>query len=169
MEKFNKTSVFKDLEQLNSDLLELLTNKNCTKTNVSAIMAELLEKYTPKAGGGQIQNPSYVENGVTMHYCRYLTIYRPEDEMVMSSGKSKGYSKIAISRWTKAGKDAKVLQSEALKCLLTREDNEELQNQLISRGHELNEQAEELLLNRNKPSFYQDLVESIEDESVIID
>ena len=159
MEKFNKTSVFKDLEQLNSDLLELLTNKSCTKTNVSAIMAELLEKYTPKAGGGQIQNPSYIENGVTMHYCRYLTIYRPEDEMVMSSGKSKGYSKIAISRWTKAGKDAKVLQESALKELLAGH---------IVEGQDFNAQAEELLLNRNKPSFYQDLVESIQDDEVVL-
>ena len=159
MEKFNKTSVFKDLEQLNSDLLDLLTNKSCTKTNVSAIMAELLEKYTPKAGGGQVQNPSYVENGVNMHYCRYLTIYRPEDEMVMSSGKSKGYSKIAISRWTKAGKDAKVLQESALKELLAGN---------IVEGQDFNAQAEELLLLRNKPEFYQDLVESIQDDEVIL-
>ena len=159
MEKFNKTSVFKDLEQLNSDLLELLTNKSCTKTNVSAIMAELLEKYTPKAGGGQVQNPSYIENGVTMHYCRYLTIYRPEDEMVMSSGKSKGYSKIAISRWTKAGKDAKVLQESALKELLAGN---------IVEGQDFNAQAEELLLLRNKPEFYQDLVESIQDDEVVL-
>ena len=159
MEKFNKTSVFKDLEQLNSDLLELLTNKSCTKTNVSAIMAELLEKYTPKAGGGQVQNPSYVENGVTMHYCRYLTIYRPEDEMVMSSGKSKGYSKIAISRWTKVGKDAKSFQESALKALL-------LGN--IVEGQEFNAKAEELLLLRNKPEFYQDLVEAIQDDEVVL-
>lgn len=159
MEKFNKTSVFKDLEQLNSDLLELLTNKSCTKTNVSAIMAELLEKYTPKAGGGQIQNPSYIEDGVTMHYCRYLTIYMPEDAMVMSSGKSKGYSKIAISRWTKAGKDAKVLQESALKELLAGN---------IVEGQDFNAQAEELLLLRNKPEFYQDLVESIQDDEVIL-
>ena len=159
MEKFNKTSVFKDLEQLNSDLLELLTNKSCTKTNVSAIMAELLEKYTPKAGGGQVQNPSYVENGVTMHYCRYLTIYRPEDEMVMSSGKSKGYSKIAISRWTKAGKDAKVLQESALKELLAGN---------IVEGQDFNAKAEELLLLRNKPEFYQDLVEAIQDDEVVL-
>lgn len=159
MEKFNKTSVFKDLEQLNSDLLELLTNKSCTKTNVSAIMAELLEKYTPKAGGGQVQNPSYVENGVTMHYCRYLTIYMPEDAMVMSSGKSKGYSKIAISRWTKAGKDAKVLQESALKELLAGN---------IVEGQDFNAQAEELLLLRNKPEFYQDLVESIQDDEVVL-
>ena len=159
MEKFNKTSVFKDLEQLNSDLLELLTNKSCTKTNVSAIMAELLEKYTPKAGGGQIQNPSYIEDGVTMHYCRYLTIYRPEDEMVMSSGKSKGYSKIAISRWTKAGKDAKVLQESALKELLAGN---------IVEGQDFNAKAEELLLLRNKPEFYQDLVESIQDDEVVL-
>lgn len=159
MEKFNKTSVFKDLEQLNSDLLDLLTNKSCTKTNVSAIMAELLEKYTPKAGGGQVQNPSYIENGVTMHYCRYLTIYRPEDEMVMSSGKSKGYSKIAISRWTKAGKDAKVLQESALKELLAGN---------IVNGQDFNATAEELLLLRNKPEFYQDLVESIQDDEVVL-
>lgn len=159
MEKFNKTSVFKDLEQLNSDLLELLTNKSCTKTNVSAIMAELLEKYTPKAGGGQVQNPSYVENGVTMHYCRYLTIYRPEDEMVMSNGKSKGYSKIAISRWTKVGKDAKSFQESALKALL-------LGN--IVEGQEFNATAEELLLLRNKPEFYQDLVEAIQDDEVVL-
>lgn len=159
MEKFNKTSVFKDLEQLNSDLLELLTNKSCTKTNVSAIMAELLEKYTPKAGGGQVQNPSYVENGITMHYCRYLTIYMPEDAMVMSSGKSKGYSKIAISRWTKAGKDAKVLQESALKELLAGN---------IVEGQDFNAKAEELLLLRNKPEFYQDLVESIQDDEVVL-
>lgn len=159
MEKFNKTSVFKDLEQLNSDLLDLLTNKSCTKTNVSALMAELLEKYIPKAGGGQVQNPSYEEDGVTMHYCRYLTIYRPEDEMVMSSGKSKGYSKIAISRWTKAGKDAKVLQESALKELLAGN---------IVEGQDFNAQAEELLLLRNKPEFYQDLVESIQDDEVVL-
>lgn len=159
MEKFNKTSVFKDLEQLNSDLLDLLANKSCTKTNVSAIMAELLEKYTPKAGGGQIQNTSYVENGVPMHYCRYLTIYMPEDAMVLSSGKSKGYSKIAISRWTKAGKDAKVLQESALKELLAGN---------IVEGQDFNAQAEELLLLRNKPEFYQDLVESIQDDEVVL-
>ena len=159
MEKFNKTSVFKDLEQLNSDLLELLTNKSCTKTNVSAIMAELLEKYTPKAGGGQVQNPSYIEDGITMHYCRYLTIYMPEDAMVMSNGKSKGYSKIAISRWTKAGKDAKVLQESALKELLAGN---------IVEGQDFNAQAEELLLLRNKPEFYQDLVESIQDDEVVL-
>lgn len=159
MEKFNKSNVFKDLEQLNSDLLDLLTNKSCTKTNVSALMAELLEKYTPKAGGGQVQNPSYIENGITMHYCRYLTIYRPEDEMVMSSGKSKGYSKIAISRWTKAGKEAKVLQESALKELLAGN---------IVEGQDLNAKAEELLLTRNKPEFYQDLVESIQDDEVVL-
>lgn len=159
MEKFNKTTVFKDLQQLNSDLLELLTNKNCTKTNVSAIMAELLEKYTPKAGGGQVQNPSYIEDGITMHYCRYLTIYMPEDAMVMSNGKSKGYSKIAISRWTKAGKDAKVLQESALKELLAGN---------IDEGQDFNAKAEELLLLRNKPEFYQDLVEAIQDDEVVL-
>lgn len=80
--------------------------------------------------------------------------------MVLSGGKSKGYSKIAIARWTKAGKDAKALQERALKSLLSGNQVE---------GQDLNTQAEELLVNRNKPEFYQDLVESIQDDSVIID
>lgn len=131
-----------------------------SKGEQERVLTIIASEFSPKVGGGQVQNPSYIENGVTMHYCRYLTIYMPEDQMVMSSGKSKGYSKIAISKWTKAGKDAKVLQERALKSLLSGNQVE---------GQDLNTQAEELLVNRNKPEFYQDLVESIQDELVIID
>ena len=68
--------------------------------------------------------------------------------MVMSNGKSKGYSKSAIARWTKAGKEAKQLQERALKMLLAGQQVE---------GQDLNSQAEELLLKRNKPEYYTDL------------
>lgn len=83
-----------------------------------------------------------------MYYCRYLAQYCTQDEMVMSNGKSKGYSKSAIARWTKAGKDAKSLQEKALKLLLEGKQVE---------GQDFNAQAEELLLKRNKPEFYLDL------------
>ena len=83
-----------------------------------------------------------------MYYCRYLAQYCTEDEMVMSNGKSKGYSKSAIARWTKAGKDAKALQEKALKFLLNGQQVE---------GQDLNAKAEELLFQRNKAEYYTDL------------
>lgn len=114
------------------------------------VLAIISDTFAPKAGGGQTINPSYYDEtlGAQMYYCRYLAQYCTEDEMVMSNGKSKGYSKSAISRWTKAGKEAKQLQEKALKLLLNGQQVE---------GQDLNAQAEELLLKRNKPEFYEDL------------
>lgn len=121
-----------------------------SKAEQERVLAIITDTFAPKAGGGQAQNPSYYDEtlGAQMYYCRYLAQYCTEDEMVMSNGKSKGYSKSAISRWTKAGKEAKTLQEKALKLLLAGQQVE---------GQDLNAQAEELLLKRNKPEFYEDL------------
>lgn len=121
-----------------------------SKAEKERVLAIISDTFSPKAGGGQVQNPSYYDETLQsqMHYCRYLAQYCTEDEMVMSNGKSKGYSKSAISRWTKAGKEAKTLQEKALKLLLN--------GQLVE-GQDLNAQAEELLLKRNKPEYYLDL------------
>lgn len=121
-----------------------------SKAEQERVLAIISDTFAPKAGGGQSINPSYYDEtlGAQMYYCRYLAQYCTEDEMVMSNGKSKGYSKSAISRWTKAGKEAKTLQEKALKLLL---DGKQVE------GQDLNAQAEELLLKRNKPEFYEDL------------
>lgn len=121
-----------------------------SKVEQERVLAIISDTFAPKAGGGQTINPSYYDEtlGAQMYYCRYLAQYCTEDEMVMSNGKSKGYSKSAISRWTKAGKEAKQLQEKALKLLL---DGKQVE------GQDLNAQAEELLLKRNKPEFYEDL------------
>lgn len=121
-----------------------------SKAEQERVLAIISDTFAPKAGGGQTINPSYYDEtlGAQMYYCRYLAQYCTEDEMVMSNGKSKGYSKSAISRWTKAGKEAKQLQEKALKLLLNGQQVE---------GQDLNAQAEELLLKRNKPEFYEDL------------
>ena len=121
-----------------------------SKAEQERVLAIISDTFAPKAGGGQTINPSYYDEtlGAQMYYCRYLAQYCTEDEMVMSNGKSKGYSKSAISRWTKAGKEAKTLQEKALKLLL---DGKQVE------GQDLNAQAEELLLKRNKPEFYEDL------------
>lgn len=140
----NKTQTF---EFLNDLLSNAEFNSKAEQTRVLAIIEE---NFAPKAGGGQVQNPSYYDETLQaqMYYCRYLAQYCTQDEMVMSNGKSKGYSKSAIARWTKAGKDAKQLQEKALKMLLAGQQVE---------GQDLNAQAEELLVKRNKPEFYEDL------------
>lgn len=142
--QMNKTQAY--------DLLkDLLTNAQFkSKAEQERVLAIIDENFAPKAGGGQVQNPSYYDEELQsqMYYCRYLAQYCTQDEMVMSNGKSKGYSKSAIARWTKAGKEAKQLQEKALKCLLSGNQVE---------GQDLNAQAEELLIKRNKPEFYVDL------------
>lgn len=142
--QMNKTQAYELLKTIISDA------QFKSKAEQERVMLQIEENFAPKAGGGQVQNPSYYDEDLQsqMHYCRYLAQYCTEDEMVMSNGKSKGYSKSAISRWTKAGKDAKQLQEKALKLLLEGKTIE---------GTDINAQAEELLIKRNKPEFYVDL------------
>ena len=138
-----------------------------SKAERERVLAIISDTFAPKAGGGQTINPSYYDETLQsqMYYCRYLAQYCTQDEMVMSNGKSKGYSKSAIARWTKAGKEAKQLQEKALKLLLSaqqvadEDQNDNNENVAILRveGQDLNAKAEELLLQRNKPEFYEDL------------
>lgn len=146
-----KTTTQMNKTQAYEFLTTLLANAQFkSKAEQERVLAIIDENFAPKAGGGQVQNPSYYDEELQsqMYYCRYLAQYCTQDEMVMSNGKSKGYSKSAIARWTKAGKEAKQLQEKALKCLLDGKTVE---------GTNLNAKAEELLLNRNKPEFYEDL------------
>lgn len=142
--QMTKTQIYEFLATLLNDA------KFKSKAEQERVLAIISDTFAPKAGGGQTINPSYYDEtlGAQMYYCRYLAQYCTEDEMVMSNGKSKGYSKSAISRWTKSGKEAKTLQEKALKLLLAGQQVE---------GQDLNAQAEELLLKRNKPEFYEDL------------
>ena len=142
--QMTKTQTFEFLTTLLND------TQFKSKAEQERVLAIISDTFAPKAGGGQVQNPSYYDETLQsqMHYCRYLSQYCTQDEMVMSNGKSKGYSKSAIARWTKAGKDAKQLQERALKLLLSGNQVE---------GQDLNAQAEDLLLKRNKPEFYEDL------------
>lgn len=142
--QMNKTQAYEFLTTLLNDA------QFKSKAEQERVLAIIDENFAPKAGGGQVQNPSYYDEELQsqMYYCRYLAQYCTQDEMVMSNGKSKGYSKAAIARWTKAGKDAKQLQERALKLLL---DGKTIE------GTDLNAKAEELLIKRNKPEFYIDL------------
>ena len=94
--------------QLWTEVQELLVANKANKALTSAL-EELLK---PKAGGGNVQNPPKEIDGVMHYYCRFHQAYEPETNMVMSSGKSKGYCKASISIWNKRNSAIKTKQAE---------------------------------------------------------
>ena len=98
----------------------------------------------PKTSGGS-SNPSKVIDGVTYHYCRFHQEYEAENNMVMSSGKSKGYCKASISIWNKQNARIKKIEAEISELVMLG-DFEQAQECSI----ELKEAKEGL----NKPTSY---------------
>ena len=94
--------------ELWDEVQELLVANKANKALTSAL-EELLK---PKAGGGNSKNPPKEIDGVMHYYCRFHDAYEPQDNMVMSSGKSKGYCKASISIWNKRNSAIKSKQAE---------------------------------------------------------
>ena len=99
-----------------------------------------------KTGGGVSKFPPIVnpETGLTEYYCRYYQAYVAETDIVMSKGKSKGYSKKAIAVWNKTRRYIANLKNHYL-------DIEDVE-QLIATKARIKE-LEKLV---NQPSFYRD-------------
>lgn len=70
-----------------------------TKAQEEAVIA-LLSKQNTRA-----THPPKEIDGKTHYYCKYFDKYLPQEEIVFSNGKSKGYSKIGNSIWLKLNKD----------------------------------------------------------------
>ena len=135
--------------ELYNTLMEILNNHKAKP----ALIAEIEALVKPKVGGGIAFAP-ITQDGVTYHRCRYTELYLPEAELVMSSGKSKGYSKKAIAKWTKLGKQAQAMNDEAMKLLLAGE---------VELGKAKAQEAEELKITRNDASMYDDIREEYKD------
>lgn len=148
--KNNKTNTYNEVVKLMVEFEEQFKSKK----QFDLFKSEIDKLLAPKSGGGVVQNPSIEQDGVTYHYCRYTGYYIPESDMVMSSGKSKGYSKKAIAKWTKAGKEAQLLNEQAMKLLLSGETVE---------GTNKASEAEELKLLRNKVEYYDDVRLELDD------
>jgi hypothetical protein len=65
----------------------------------------------PKSGGGATNEPKLID-GIMHYYCRFHQAYEQESNMVMSSGKSKGYCKASISIWNKQNARIKKIEAE---------------------------------------------------------
>lgn len=127
-----------------AEVQEVLVANKAKQTLIDALEAIL----KPKTGGGVVQYPMKTIDDINYHYCRYCASYIVEDEMVMSNGKSKGYSKKAIAKWTKLGKDAQKLNDEAMKLLLN--------NQIVE-GQDKAKEADDLKNKRNYSTMYEDI------------
>lgn len=141
--------------ELHTLVMQLCEEHKANKKLISAL-DELLR---PKSGGGIMQNPMQTINGVNYHYCRYADIYVIESEIVMSNGKSKGYSKKAIAEWTRLGKEVQNLNAKAMAKLLDGD---------MAEGAKIAAEAEALKLARNTPDLYLDIKQYFIDNSLSI-
>ena len=141
--------------ELHTLVMQLCEEHKANKKLIGAL-DELLK---PKSGGGIMQNPMQTINGVNYHYCRYADIYVIESEIVLSNGKSKGYSKKAIAEWTRLGKEAQNLNAKAMAKLLDGD---------MAEGAKIAAEAEALKLARNTPDLYLDIKQYFIDNGLSI-
>ena len=110
MEKFTKANAYQYLKDLAGFIVF------ADEANEKLFLSEIKANFEPQAGGGASKNPSYKdeETGVMMHYCRFKQEFRPEPEMNMFQGKSKGASTLAAKLDYELGKQVKELKEKAL-------------------------------------------------------
>jgi len=73
--------------------------KDAKVKNLTELMDKIISQSRESFGASA--NPPKEIDGIMHYFCRYTQQWFPEEEMVFSNGKSKGYSKIGISAWTK--------------------------------------------------------------------
>ena len=136
-----KTEIY---NKVSTEVLELIEGTNLSKANREKLMSIIDDNLKPKSGGGTTNPPKEID-GVMNHYCRFHNQYEPEENMVMSKGKSKGYCRASISKWNKTNSEIKKLQATASELM---EDDD------FAAAKEVVLMAKELKANLNKPEFY---------------
>ena len=153
MEKFTKANAYEYLNELAKVIVF------ADEDNEKLFLSEIKANFEPQAGGGASKNPSYMaEDGVTMmHYCRFKQEFRPESEMNMFNGKSKGASSLAAKHDYELGKKVAKLKADALEKFKAGE---------YAEGAELSTGADELDATRAIAATFADenLVQYIKDE-----
>lgn len=130
--------VISKVEQFCSDNKISVNKTNELLHLISSLLA-------PKTGGSTTQHPSYVEDNITYHYCRFHQQYEAEADMVMTQGKSKGYCKASISIWNK--RNSAIKAKEAMIATL-------IINSDIDSAKAISIELQDLKANLNEPSTY---------------
>jgi len=106
-------------DKVQGEVNELLTNSKVSKKFQEELMTLLETNLAPKSGGGSSAHPPILNEDGTIKeaWCRYHQRYYPADKMVISNGKSKGYSKAAIAKWNKAQRTIKDYEAKAVEAM----------------------------------------------------
>lgn len=143
MEKFTKANAFAFLNKL-ADSVSF-----ASEDDKALFLSEVKDNFEPQAGGGASKNPSYKneETGEMMHYCRFKQEFRPESEMNMFQGKSKGASKLASKHDYELGKQVAQIKADSLAAFIAGD---------YVLGADLGVKAEDLDATRKDPSTFDD-------------
>lgn len=128
-EKFTKANVYAILVEFNKN------NPAETEEAENELLA-IIAAVKPQKGGAST-NPSYEEDGITYHYCRFRQGYLPEDRMNMSGGKTKGSGILESKIAYRITKKVDELKAQALNAFTEKQDYE--------LGAKLNAEAAELI------------------------
>ena len=117
-------------------LLSKLESK-FTKANMYAVLKEfndriggddaledIIAAVKPQKGGGASTNPSYEEDGINYHYCRYKQGFLPENRINMSGGKPKGSGILESKVAYRITKKCEELKAQALTAFTVTQDYE---------------------------------------------
>lgn len=110
------------------NVIEQLVKASGIKADkAEALIASISDKATERVGVSA--NPPKEIDG--NYFCRFTKKYYPKEEMVFSNGKSKGYSKAAISIWNRINAEIKKVQAKLSEGILKGDDiSDELKERL---------------------------------------
>ena len=109
------------------------------------LVNELETLLKPKSGGGISKNPPKEIDGIIHYWCRYHQTYEPEQNMVISNAKSKGYCKAAAAKSNKLRKMATDLMNKSMELLAKGE---------VEEAKKIAQEAQELKQKATDPQFF---------------
>ena len=142
MARETKTQVWTNVQ---NQVVELIENSKVSKKFSDELLNILEAHIAPKSGGGSITNPPKEIDGIMHYYCRFHAQYEPQENMVISNEKSKGYCKASISLWNKTNSSIKKLQDEVSDLMADGNFDE---------AQEVAKKAKVLKETFNSPEFY---------------
>ena len=120
--------------------------KDAKVKNLTELMDKIISQSRESFGASA--NPPKEIDGVMHYFCRYTHQWFPQEQMVFSNGKSKGYSKIGISAWTKV--NALIKKTTGLIADAIKQDN-------FEGAKILSAKVDELKAALNNPATYSDI------------
>jgi len=131
--------------KVSEELSQILESTKISK-KVKDEIQETIKKYLePKKGGSRSINPPLNIDGDMYYFDRFHQLYYPEEMMVMSNGKSKGYSKMSISKWNKTNRQIKLLEAKVTELMLAGQMDD---------AQKIANEVKELKEKLNLPGFY---------------